>query len=89
MLLAGFQFYAASCSMLRQGAAAMAASKNNRLTSRLSVTVNRADWEFLERLAEAQDRSMSWVAARAIHLFVINARRSAESPSASGPSNDR
>lgn len=53
----------------------MAAQKGNKATSRLSVTVERADQEFLERIAKDQDRSVSWVAARAIHLFVADARR--------------
>jgi predicted transcriptional regulator len=44
-------------------------------TSRVSVTLDQADCEFLERLAREQERSVSWVAARAIHLFLAEARK--------------
>jgi len=44
-----------------------------RLTSRVSVTLDRTDHKFLERIAGEQERSVSWVAARAIHLFVAKA----------------
>ena len=53
----------------------MGVRKGNKPTSRLSVTVARGDHEFLERLAKDQERSVSWVAARAIHLFVAEAKR--------------
>jgi predicted transcriptional regulator len=50
--------------------------RKSKATSRVSVTLDREDHEFLERIASAQDRSVSWVAARAIHLFVAEARKS-------------
>jgi hypothetical protein len=53
----------------------MATHKAKGQTSRVSVTLDRTDHEFLERLATDQERSVSWVAARAIHLFVSEARK--------------
>jgi hypothetical protein len=68
----------------------MAARKDNKETSRVSVTLDRADHEFLERLAGEQERSVSWVAARAIHLFLIEARKlSGPVPGFGPPARDR
>jgi predicted transcriptional regulator len=44
--------------------------------NRISVTIDTADRAFLTQLASDQDRSLSWIAARAIHLFVAEARKS-------------
>jgi hypothetical protein len=51
------------------------ATRKGKVTSRVSVTLDRADHEFLARIAGEQDRSVSWVAARAIHLFVAEASK--------------
>jgi predicted transcriptional regulator len=53
----------------------MVLRKAGSRTSRVSVTLDQADHEFLERLAGEQERSVSWVAARAIHLFLADARK--------------
>jgi len=49
---------------------------------RVSVPVEEADREFLDRLAAQQERSLSWVAARVIHLFVAEARKKPGAPPA-------
>lgn len=53
----------------------MAARREGSATSRVSVTLEKTDHEFLQRLARQRDRSVSWVAARAIHLFLAEARK--------------
>ena len=52
----------------------MAARKPKGETSRVSVTIDQADREILQRIADEQDRSVSWV-AQAIHLFVADIKR--------------
>jgi hypothetical protein len=51
------------------------AARKGKVTSRVSVTLDKADHEFLERIAGERERSVSWVAARAIHLFVAAANK--------------
>lgn len=67
--------YAAWCCTMQHGARRVVGNRGKVTTSRVSVTVDRADHEFLARIAAEEERSVSWVAARAIHLFVAEARK--------------
>lgn len=41
-----------------------------RAHPRVSVALEDADRQVLEQIAEAQDRSLSWIASRAIRFFL-------------------
>lgn len=59
----------------------MAKSKPKRKTktsNRVSVALAYAEREVLEKLAEAQDRSLSWVAGHAIRFFVAELEKGSE-----------
>lgn len=45
---------------------------------RVSVTLSAGDLELLEQLATKQQRSVSWIAARAIRFFLSETRRGSQ-----------
>jgi len=57
-----------------------------RKPRRISVTLSTQDLEFLQELAASRERSISWLAAHAIGLFLMEARK--EPRSAARPEGD-
>jgi hypothetical protein len=64
-------------------------ARRQSTTKRVSAPVEKADREFLDRLAAQQERSLSWVVARVIHLFVVEARKKPGGAPAGFSSNGR
>jgi predicted transcriptional regulator len=66
------------------------ASKAKVETTRVSVTLAKDDRDLLERLAKQRDRSLSWIAGRAITLFLVQARKTEGSvPGLEPPAGER